>query len=101
MSDVLNSVQVQVVSDEDCNTAYATDFNSNPVYPSMMCAGGENGGVDACTGDSGGPLFTEDGEGGFVQHGIVSWGRGCGLAAYPGVYTQVSYFLDWINENKK
>ena len=41
------------------------------------------GSVDACTGDSGGPLFTGTGDNA-VQHGIVSWGRGCGLVGFPG-----------------
>lgn len=31
--------------------------------------------------------------------GIVSFGMECGLAFYPGVYTNVSYFSDWIKEN--
>lgn len=100
MSDVLNSVNVTIISDEECNTAYATSFNPNPVHPSMMCAGSPDGGVDACTGDAGGPLFTNE-NGKFIQHGIVSWGRGCALAQYPGVYTQVSYFLEWIAGYKK
>uniref|UniRef100_A0A0N8CBU4 Putative Clip-domain serine protease n=1 Tax=Daphnia magna TaxID=35525 RepID=A0A0N8CBU4_9CRUS len=96
ISDVLLSIDIPIVSDDDCNSAYAGDYNTNPVKESMMCAGGAPGGIDACQGDSGGPLFTSD-AGSFTQHGIVSWGRGCALADYPGVYTQVSYFLDWIN----
>lgn len=44
------------------------------------------GGIDACQGDSGGPLFTSD-AGSFTQHGIVSWGRGCALADYPGKHS--------------
>lgn len=59
-----------------------------------------SGGIDSCQGDSGGPLFTGTGANA-VQHGIVSWGRGCALADYPGVYTQVSYFNDWIDANKQ
>ncbi|XP_057369715.1 trypsin-1-like [Daphnia carinata] len=102
ISNVLLSVDVPIVADADCNAAYAGPFDPNPVLPSMLCAGGQPGGVDSCQGDSGGPLFTGTGAD-VVQHGIVSWGRasGCALADYPGVYTQVSYFLDWIAANTR
>jgi len=33
--------------------------------------------------------------------GIVSWGRGCALAGYPGVYAQASTYVDWAAENAK
>ena len=46
-------------------------------------------------GDSGGPM-TDENE---VHVGIVSWGIGCALANYPGVYAQTDYFLDWLAEN--
>lgn len=29
--------------------------------------------------------------------GITSYGVGCAVAEYPGVYTRVSMFVDWIN----
>jgi secreted trypsin-like serine protease len=31
--------------------------------------------------------------------GIVSYGRVCGGAGWPAVYTEVSKYLDWINNN--
>jgi secreted trypsin-like serine protease len=55
------------------------------------------GGLDACQGDSGGPLFilTVDGNVTNVQQlGIVSWGRGCGLADYPGIKLLLSPHLN-------
>jgi secreted trypsin-like serine protease len=58
----------------------------------MICAGEEN--KDSCQGDSGGPMMH-----GQTHVGIVSWGYGCAERGYPGVYTQTSYFVDWINKN--
>ena len=45
-------------------------------------------------GDSGGPLTCR----GFLT-GVVSGGFGCARKGYPGVYTQVSHYVDWIKEN--
>jgi hypothetical protein len=40
ISNVLLSVDLPVVSDSDCNSAYAGPFDPNPIYPSVMfCAG--------------------------------------------------------------
>jgi secreted trypsin-like serine protease len=48
-------------------------------------------------GDVGGPLV-ETGTNMLV--GITSWGDSCGQHGHPYVYTQVSYFLDWIVVNR-
>lgn len=37
----------------------------------------------------------------WMQIGIVSFGNKCGEPGYPGVYTRVSEYLDWIGENTK
>lgn len=59
----------------------------------MLCAGDVQGRIDSCQGDSGGPLTTRGRQ---TLVGIVSWGRDCGSVKYPGVYTRVSAFADWI-----
>lgn len=86
----LRTATVPFVSDSACATAYrGTGFSASD----MICAGDvRGGGTDTCQGDSGGPMVRRDAAGNWVAVGIVSWGYGCGRAAYPGVYTRVSAF---------
>ncbi|KAJ8942825.1 hypothetical protein NQ318_022839 [Aromia moschata] len=84
----LQVVQVPVISQEDCRSAY----NASSVTDKMFCAGllGE-GGKDACQGDSGGPLVING-----TLTGLVSWGDGCARADSPGVYTNLPVLREWI-----
>ena len=45
--------------------------------------------ADSCQGDSGGPLFANT-SGGRVQIGIVSYGIGCAIPLFTGVYSEVN-----------
>merc|ERR1712112_587539 len=96
LPNVLHKVSVPVVSDEDCNASYGA--SGYAVADSMICAGLPEGGKDSCQGDSGGPFFSNESPETRELLGIVSWGIGCGRAGYPGVYTEVSYFVEWITE---
>ncbi|XP_011502149.1 PREDICTED: trypsin-1-like, partial [Ceratosolen solmsi marchali] len=88
----LQTVSVPIVSKTICNNAYSK-FGGIP--EGQICAAYYGvGGKDACQGDSGGPLSI-DGR----LAGIVSWGNGCALAKYPGVYTEISHYREWINEH--
>ena len=58
----------------------------------------QEGGVDSCQGDSGGPIGIDRGDENYTAVGIVSYGYGCGLIEYPGVYAEVRYFLDFIEK---
>ncbi|MFI6645135.1 S1 family peptidase [Streptomyces sp. NPDC050504] len=87
----LRSAPVQVLPDEACERAYPGNEDGEYRAGSMLCAGDAEGGRDACQGDSGGPLVAR---GRLI--GLVSWGSGCGQAAYPGVYTRISSVLRWM-----
>ncbi|XP_059470399.1 chymotrypsin-1-like [Neocloeon triangulifer] len=88
IQEILKEVDIFVFCDEECYDIHGARYN-----PKNVCAGIREGGKGQCNGDSGGPLIV-DGR----QIGIVSWSiKPCTIAPYPGVYTQVSPFIDWIN----
>lgn len=90
--DVLQKAELEIISSTVCNqrTWYNGEISSK-----MFCAGYESAGIDACVGDSGGPLFFEENNT-TTQLGIVSWGEICGAARSPGVYTKVNEYINWI-----
>lgn len=91
-SDVLMEVEVDVVSNSDCNSDYSGGITNN-----MICA--SRAGKDSCQGDSGGPLIVKGADASSdVQVGVVSWGNGCAYPDYPGVYARVSSQIEWIEE---
>lgn len=53
----------------------------------------------ACQGDSGGPVVVVDEQTKVpTVIGVVSWGKGCALKGYPGVYSRVLAVRPWIQE---
>lgn len=90
-ADKLQRVDVGYVADSECRRDHRGEITEE-----MMCA--EAPGRDACYGDSGGPLLLTPNEDYNDDSlvGIVSWGRGCADEDFPGVYTRISYFYDWI-----
>ena len=59
-----------------------------------------NDNEDTCQGDSGSPLFGNYGlNRTSILMGITSWGIGCGLDNYPGIYTKVGNYTSWVYNN--
>lgn len=116
----LRTVTLPIVSTQTCNSS--ASFNGS-ITENMICAGYSAGGKDACKvgadrdprlvklalgepieefptfpclvlfqGDSGGPLVCEG-----RVYGLVSWGSGCADPQFPGVYTAVSRYRQWID----
>ncbi|XP_013147326.1 PREDICTED: venom serine protease Bi-VSP-like isoform X2 [Papilio polytes] len=98
----LQALQLPVVSNEYCARAYAA-YKEQTIDERVLCAGYERGGRDSCQGDSGGPLmqpvwnsknFTTP----MYQIGVVSYGKQCAQAGFPGVYTRLTHFIPWLQE---
>lgn len=96
-----NSAELKIVPRTECAENYeslpdddeAKQFVS--IQDSVLCARADQAGVDSCRGDSGGPLICYHDDH-WMQAGIVSFGYACGDLRYPGVYTNVNYFYEWI-----
>ncbi len=84
----MREVSVPVVSDAVAQWAYASLSGRLRFFPDEMVAAGAEG-KDSCRGDGGGPLFNV-GTDRTTQVGIVTYGRGCARAGFPGVYTEVN-----------
>ncbi|XP_023941050.1 CLIP domain-containing serine protease HP8 [Bicyclus anynana] len=93
-SDVKLKVVVPVVSKSDCQTVYRRA--GRVISENQMCAGGLAG-QDSCRGDSGGSLMGQVSAMNWMAIGVVSYGPSpCGTPGWPGVYTRVTAYMDWI-----
>ena len=91
----LMEASVPLVSKKRCLKGYP-----GIIHDSMLCAGLDQGGVDACQGDSGGPLVCKF-NGRWYLEGATSWGYGCAAPNKYGVYAKVRYLRSWIDRNMK
>jgi len=87
-SSTLLEVSLPVVTNTQCATSMGL------IEDGQICAGGEAG-KDSCQGDSGGPLSYES-NGQHILIGDVSYGNGCALAGFYGVYGRISFYRSWI-----
>lgn len=96
LSPILQEAQIDIVDNERCTADYA-NFRA-VIDHRVLCAGGD--GKDSCRGDSGGPLIIPIGAVHYLA-GVVSFGVGCANPDFPGVYTRVAEFTEWISRVTK
>lgn len=85
---------VPVVNRDTCNNL---PLNFGRITESMLCAGIVGTGSGVCAFNQGGSLYCNN-----RLEGVLSSGYSCGtIANNPGVYTQVRFFLPWIEEQTR
>ncbi|KAK3560847.1 hypothetical protein QTP86_021870 [Hemibagrus guttatus] len=91
LSSNLQEASIPLIDHAQCSspTVYGASITQR-----MICAGYQQGKVDACQGDSGGPLVYLHQR--WMLVGVVSWGVGCGRPDLPGVYSNVDQMLNWV-----
>lgn len=111
-SDQLKQADLRIVPHAKCKRAFGHLVRLTREY---VCAASQTDDDDAaaksksnindsCQGDSGGPLMMKSPAGDssatrnnrWYIYGIVSFGYRCASSGFPGVYTRVNRYLDWV-----
>lgn len=99
----LRTAEVPIVSFAQCRSRYVDLQRA-----ANICAG--TGEMDSCKGDSGGALWSftpksqstnSSSASPITVYGVVSYGEGCANPFAPGVYTRISTYYDWIQDQIK
>ncbi|XP_054259673.1 venom protease-like isoform X2 [Macrosteles quadrilineatus] len=94
----LQEAQIDISDQNFCSNAYR-NIKGATIDSRVICALSPQG-RDACQGDSGGPLILPK-QSNFYLIGIVSYGYKCAEPGFPGVYTKVSLYVDWIKKTMR
>ncbi|XP_067004098.1 serine protease 27 [Anabrus simplex] len=94
-TNILHKAAVPILNDQECLQWHQHKMIRLELFSEMFCAGHSDGRMDACLGDSGGPLIVFS-EGRWTLAGITSAGFGCGVDHQPGIYHKVSDTAKWI-----
>ena len=92
--DQLQQVHVPILNPQQCQETEPDAEN----FDTQICAAVPEGGIDSCQGDSGGPLMVRF-EDKWLHAGITSYGTGCALPGFPGIYARTSALSDWAKDN--
>uniref|UniRef100_A0A182MEJ3 Peptidase S1 domain-containing protein n=1 Tax=Anopheles culicifacies TaxID=139723 RepID=A0A182MEJ3_9DIPT len=102
LSPVMMKVQLDEFSVADCDRSFRGDRRvRNGLKDGQLCVGSIVEGRDTCQGDSGGPLqiVSNAKTCSYAVVGITSTGGFCGIGNSQAIYTKVSHYIDWIEDN--
>jgi len=93
---------IQVTTPQFCADKFKA-FTNVDIDDTKICARDVNDKIDACQGDSGGPMMwsgrdKKDGKFRFYLLGVVSFGYRCAVKGFPGVYSRVTEYDQWIRD---
>lgn len=89
----LQKTDMNVVTMSTCQLTWGSYIKT-----SHICINDKNLDSSACMGDSGGPFVCERG-GSYVLAGLTSWGSSECDRDLPNIYTRLSSFRNWIDNN--
>ncbi len=92
-TDQLQAANISVLAGPGVNSC--GDYGPNFSALDDLCAGVAGGGIDTCQGDSGSPLTIQI-DGVATLAGVTSVGNECALPNFPGIYTRVTTYINWI-----
>ncbi|CAH1252758.1 TMPRSS9 [Branchiostoma lanceolatum] len=93
--DRLQELRVPLISTAVCN---GTVSHNGKLTENMICAGNFEGGSGICQGDSGGSLICAGDDNRWYLVGIPSWSYSCAIRYKPGVFTNVSNYISWLDD---
>ncbi|XP_023167155.1 brachyurin [Drosophila hydei] len=92
VTDILQYITVPIMNNSGCSPWFV-----GAVSATNICIK-TTGGTSTCNGDSGGPLVLADGSNTLI--GATSFGIALGCeVGWPGVFTRITSYLDWIEAN--
>jgi len=99
LEDILHTVNLPIFDATECQSLYGVSMDTR------ICAGRRLAELGICAGDSGGPLMCpvtgDDGSNSWVQAGIASFTSANQPESYPGAFTKVNQYLDWIQDETR
>ncbi|XP_022088735.1 uncharacterized protein LOC110978224 [Acanthaster planci] len=88
--------EIHLLPQQDCIWLLGGFKDTDIPINNIMCAEGQDG-QSPCRGDSGGALVCRNRHGIWHEVGIISIGFGCSSAIYPGFFTRISSYIDFIS----